>query len=164
MRVLGQRRQCVATCSTRPRLKRVYSRTRTGLCNGQVSSTAALRDHRSGSPDHLETRHAPRRFQGVEPLKLVIPLHGRTLAQVFAGSRGRAITELCDLCGRPALQPPKMPQGGFAFGLGAAMSCRKSEITVSLPHEQFVPSACQIVGRRSDGSFATAKARGKKFS
>jgi hypothetical protein len=41
------------------------------------------------------------------------------------------------------------------------MSCRKSEIGLSLRHEQSVRSACQIVANRFDGSFATTKAGGK---
>jgi hypothetical protein len=45
--------------------------------------------------------------------------------------------------------------------LRAAISCRKSEIELSLPHEQSAPSACQIVVCRSDRTFATTKAAGK---
>jgi hypothetical protein len=44
----------------------------------------------------------------------------------------------------------------------AAISCRKSEIKLSLPHEQSIPSACPIVGVcRFQGAFATTQARGK---
>jgi hypothetical protein len=46
----------------------------------------------------------------------------------------------------------------------AAASCRKSEIKLSLPHEQSIPSARRILGRRFDGAFATTEARGKIFS
>jgi hypothetical protein len=52
----------------------------------------------------------------------------------------------------------KSPVGAIP---ATTISCRKAEIDLNLPHEQPVPSACQIVGYRSDRSFATTKAGGK---
>jgi hypothetical protein len=45
-----------------------------------------------------------------------------------------------------------------------AISCRKSEIELNLPHEQSIPSAGRILAPPSlDGVFATTEARGKIF-
>jgi hypothetical protein len=49
--------------------------------------------------------------------------------------------------------------GGSQKGTArAAISCRKTENVLNLPHEKSVLSACEIVGRHFDGPFATKKA------
>ena len=45
----------------------------------------------------------------------------------------------------------------------AAISCRKSEIKLSLPHEQSIPSACRILGPPFRRRFRDDKSEGKFF-
>jgi hypothetical protein len=91
--------------------------------------------------------------------------------------RGRRISE-----GSPHLKAKGRPKTAFLSRIGesdfgaicfwmeagrrvrAAMSCRKSEIKLSLPHEQSIPFACRIVGPPSRRLFRDDKSARKKTS
>jgi hypothetical protein len=78
---------------------------------------------------------------------------------------GSRRSQLIERTSNPGHQSDLLLDGGCPKGRAlAAISCRKSEIALSLPHEQSIPSACQIVGvRRFQGAFATTKAPWKNL-